>query len=170
MKILNLVRHSKSSYDLNIEDDFDRPLSEKGRVDASNLNDHLKEYNFPRHTIICSTSIRTRETYNFLEYSLNSNSKVFFLNELYLANYMEIIKLIRVYSKNNMLTVIGHNTGVSDLLSLIIGNFKIIDMPTSSIAQLKITSKDSIINEKSGEINFYLKSEENKIIDLVTQL
>ena len=82
---------------------------------------------------------------------------------------MEIIKLIRIYSKNNMLTVIGHNTGVSDLLSLIIGDFKIIDMPTSSIAQLKITSKDSIINEKSGEINFYLKSEENKIIDLVTQ-
>ena len=37
MKILNLVRHSKSSYDLNIEDDFDRPLSEKGKIGRAHV-------------------------------------------------------------------------------------------------------------------------------------
>ena len=87
MRILNLIRHAKSSHDLDLEDDFDRPLTDRGRADAKSLDDHLNAYNFPKHTIICSNSIRTRETYNCLECSLNSNSDVFYLDELYLANY-----------------------------------------------------------------------------------
>lgn len=167
MRILNLIRHAKSSHDLDLEDDFDRPLTDRGRADAKSLDDHLNAYNFPKHTIICSNSIRTRETYNCLECSLNSNSDVFYLDELYLANYREIIKLIKVYKKSNMLTVIGHNTGISDLLSFILGDFKLPDMATSSIAQIEVPKKNTLIEEGSGKVVLYLRSKENKIKNLL---
>ena len=68
-----------------------------------------------------------------------------------------------------MLTIVGHNPGVSDLLSYLSGNFSLDDMPTSSMAQLEFSKRNKTgLHESSAKINFYIQSKDNSIINLLT--
>ena len=53
----------------------------------------------------------------------------------------EIIKELNLEEKLSMVTIVGHNPGLSDLLVFFSGRFGLQDMPTSSIAQLEFTEK-----------------------------
>ena len=43
MKTLIVVRHAKSSWDSDSQQDFDRPLNERGKRDAPDMAQRLKE-------------------------------------------------------------------------------------------------------------------------------
>ena len=169
MKILNIIRHAKSAKDDSSKDDIRRPITKIGKANADFLNNYLVRYNFKKHKILCSTSLRTRQTLQCLSRSLNNESEIIYSYDLYLANFKKVIKEIFPESKTNTITIIGHNPGVSDLLSYLSGNFYLHDMPTSSIAQLEFLRKDrQDLHESSAKINFYIQSEDNSIINLLT--
>ncbi len=168
MKVLNLIRHGKASHDASIDNDFKRPLNEKGESNSSFLNEHLAQYNFNRHKILCSTALRTKETLNCLKDALNLNSKIIYTNDLYLANFREIIKELNLEEELSMVTIVGHNPGLSDLLVFFSGRFGLQDMPTSSIAQLEFTEKrKKNLSESSAKINFFVQSKDGTIINLL---
>ena len=71
-----------------------------------------------------------------VEFSLNEKSRIIFTDDLYLANVRTIYELIIKESKSYMITIIGHNPGLSDILSFFTGKYDIPDLKTSSVAQI----------------------------------
>ena len=53
------------------KNDFERELAERGQEDSKFLDSFLFRYSFKKHKILCSTSIRTLQTYQNLKFSLN---------------------------------------------------------------------------------------------------
>lgn len=166
MKFLNIIRHSES--ETNSKDDFLRTLNDEGIKDAINLDNYLIQHNFKKHKIICSTSKRTRETLGYLQNSLNPESKVIFSQDAYLGTFKKLLKEITLEAKNTRtITLIGHNPGLSDLLSYLIGNYDMRDMGTTSIASLSFYNQgQDITYEGTAKLDFFVQSKNNIIIDL----
>src|ERR671921_212111 len=61
-RTLVLVRHAKSSWDLDV-DDHERPLSGRGRRDAVAIGQELAKRGIRPDLVLCSTAVRTRETW-----------------------------------------------------------------------------------------------------------
>tara|TARA_B100000161_G_scaffold210099_1_gene154928 strand:- start:903 stop:1400 length:498 start_codon:yes stop_codon:yes gene_type:complete len=164
MRFLNIIRHAKAENDYT-KNDFERELAERGQEDSKFLDSFLFRYSFKKHKILCSTSIRTLQTYQNLKFSLNEKSRIIFTDDLYLANARTIYELIIKESKSYMITIIGHNPGLSDILSFFTGKYDIPDLKTSSVAQI-IFNDTKKINEGDGTLKFLIQSKNNEIISL----
>ena len=164
MRFLNIIRHAEAENDYS-KNDFERELAERGQEDSKFLDSFLFRYSFKKHKILCSTSIRTLQTYQNLKFSLNEKSRIIFTDDLYLANVRTIYELIIKESKSYMITIIGHNPGLSDILSFFTGKYDIPDLKTSSVAQI-IFNDTKKINEGDGTLKFLIQSKNNEIISL----
>tara|TARA_B100001996_G_C18599681_1_gene569332 strand:+ start:524 stop:1027 length:504 start_codon:yes stop_codon:yes gene_type:complete len=167
MKYLNIIRHGDAEAQSLVKKDFLRNLTDNGEKDLRLLDQHLIKYDFKKHKIICSASLRTKQTLDSLKMSLNPESKVFYSNDIYLGTFKTLLSYIMLEENNaHMLTIIAHNPGVSDLLSYITGEYETRDMGTSTIASVIIDCKQSRTLEGSGRLQFYVQSKNNIIIDL----
>ena len=165
MKFLNLIRHGNSESDF-LKNDFDRELDQVGHNNCKNLDSFLYRYSFKKHKILCSSSKRTSQTLESLRFSLNENSKIIYDENIYLANMKTLYNLLVKESSSYMITIIGHNPGLSDLLSYLTGNYGIPDLETCSVAQI-IFDNPKVIIEGSGKLKFMIKSANNGIISLI---
>ena len=167
MKYLNIIRHADAEAQSLVKKDFFRNLTDTGEKDLKVLDEHLIQYDFKKHKIICSASLRTKQTLNSLKMSLNPESKVFYSNDIYLGTFKTLLSYILLEENNaHMLTIIAHNPGVSDLLSYVTGEYETRDMGTSAVASVIIDSKKAATLEGSGKLQFYVQSKNNIIIDL----
>tara|TARA_B100001939_G_scaffold194799_1_gene167535 strand:+ start:4195 stop:4692 length:498 start_codon:yes stop_codon:yes gene_type:complete len=165
MKFLNIIRHGEAENSL-IKNDFDRELSLKGHEDLKELNKFLFQFVLKKHKIICSTSKRTIQTYENIKYSLNEDSNLLLTDDLYLANLKTIYNVILEQKKSRMITIIGHNPGVSDLVSFFTSNYEIPDLNTSSIAQIYFDN-DKKIGEGEGSIKFIVQANNKSIKSII---
>ena len=158
---LYLLRHAKSSWE-SYEDDHDRVLSDRGRKDACTLGEYIYKNNINVENTLCSSSHRTRETiYTINKVSPNSVNEINYLDSLYHASSNKIKEIIKNYT-NKSLLIVGHNPGISELISdLLKSNF--IDYPTCVFAQFKLISHD-IANAKAQII---IRPKDKKIINLL---
>tara|TARA_B100000212_G_scaffold112237_2_gene83615 strand:- start:34 stop:540 length:507 start_codon:yes stop_codon:yes gene_type:complete len=168
MKFLNLIRHGNAEIN-HKKNDFDRELDSNGNSDLDYLDKFLYRYSFKKHKILCSASLRTIQTLNSLKFSLNEDSRVEIEDSLYLANMKTIWDLIYKNKKSYMISIIGHNPGLSDILSFFTGNFELPDLKTSTIAQIFFKDSD-LSNEGAGELKFMVQSKNNDIISLSSEI
>lgn len=117
---LYLIRHAKTEKTATSGDDFDRELAEKGRLQATKLNDFITDYDFNNVDIWCSDAIRTTQTLSLIDTSFPSIN-IEFKSELYLASATEIRELIWNAKSQKDLLIIGHNEGISDIASYFLG-------------------------------------------------
>ena len=158
---LYLLRHAKSSWE-SYEDDYDRVLSERGRNDACTLGEYLRKNNINFENTLCSSSQRTRETISIIStVSPHSIDKINYLDSLYHASSNKIKEIIQNHDSKSLL-IVGHNPGISELISdLLKSNF--IDYPTCVFAQFNLISQD-IAN---AEVQIIIRPKEKKIINLL---
>ena len=158
---LYLLRHAKSSWE-SYEDDYDRVLSERGRNDACTLGEYLRKNNINFENTLCSSSQRTRETISIINtVSPHSIDEVNYLDSLYHASSNKIKEIVQNCS-NKSLLIVGHNPGVSELISdLLKSNF--IDYPTCVFAQFKLASDDVT----SARVQIIIRPKNKKIINLL---
>tara|TARA_Y100000996_G_C22323617_1_gene561441 strand:- start:173 stop:655 length:483 start_codon:yes stop_codon:yes gene_type:complete len=158
---LYLLRHAKSSWE-SYEDDHDRVLSERGRNDASTLGEYLHKNNINFENTLCSSSQRTRETVSIInEASPHSIDEINYLDSLYHATSNKIKEIVQKCS-NKSLLIVGHNPGVSELISdLLKSHF--VDYPTCVFAQFKLTSHD----DACARAQMIIRPKEKKIINLM---
>ena len=158
---LYLLRHAKSSWE-SYEDDHDRVLSERGRNDASTLGEYLHENNINFENTLCSSSQRTRETISIInKVSPHSIDEINYLNSLYHASSNKIKEVVQNYS-NKSLLIVGHNPGISELISdFLKSNF--VDYPTCVFAQFKLTSLDVT----DARVQTVIRPKNKKIINLL---
>ena len=118
-RTLVLVRHGKSSWDLDV-DDHERPLSARGRRDAEAIGRFLSEHSMRPDLVYCSTATRTRQTWECAMAGGATAKEVQYRREIYQAWVPELLKLIRSAPEEiNSLLVLGHAPGVPDLVEYI---------------------------------------------------
>jgi len=123
MLSLALLRHTKSSWETGEQDDFDRPLNERGRNAAPIMGEALKSIAFEPQLILCSPAKRTRETLELLELShKRSHENVLFDEQLYLTNPETLLdRLHQVAPTSKRVLLIGHNPGLHGLALMLAG-------------------------------------------------
>lgn len=116
MPTLMLLRHAKSSQDDPKLDDHDRPLAERGRKDAPRMGRHMRAQTWEPALVLCSTSARTRETWELVAPELKTRPNVRFDRALYLAEWPALLAIVQgTPAATNSLLLIGHNPGLGQL-------------------------------------------------------
>jgi phosphohistidine phosphatase len=119
MKTLHLLRHAKSSWDDPSLSDEERPLSPRGRRAATAMAHHFQEKRMAPDRVLCSPSLRTRQTLDYLIPVLGSpenGGDVVFEPVIYEASPHELLELIRsTPPETSSLLLIGHNPGLASL-------------------------------------------------------
>ena len=146
MKKLYILRHAKSDYPDDINDDHARPLNKKGQKDCKLIGNYLIQHNINLQVILSSDAVRTKETItNILRVSGN-RTEVNFSNKLYLATAGEIIKQIgKDAGDAESVMVVAHNPGVWQLAQILTqsGDYDLLKQlatkyPTASMACFSI--------------------------------
>ncbi|MFI6420399.1 SixA phosphatase family protein [Streptomyces sp. NPDC050842] len=115
-----LLRHAKA--DWSDESDHERPLAERGRADAPVAGRRLAGTGIAFDLALCSTAVRTRETWKLAVHELPERPKTVYEDRLYEASLGELIALLNETSEDvDDLLVIGHNPGMHALAEALAG-------------------------------------------------
>lgn len=116
MPTLMLLRHAKSDHEDPKLGDHERPLSKRGREDAPRMGEHMRAQNWEPELVLCSTSERTRETWDLVAPKLESQPTVRFDRALYLAAWPALLSIVQGAPDDvSSLLLIGHNPGTEQL-------------------------------------------------------
>ena len=113
MDRLILMRHAKAERRSASGEDFDRPLTEEGRRDATVIGVALAKDGLAPSLALVSASQRTVETWEAMQGSF-PKARMQVLRNLYNAAPMEILDALEGVTAATVL-VVGHNPGIHEL-------------------------------------------------------
>lgn len=139
MKQLLIIRHAKSSWANSNEDDFDRPLNDRGRKNAPDMADRLLKRSIQPDIIVSSAAKRTVETSLLMMKQLGlQQQQLVIKKELYLAAPETIMQtILSMDDAWQTAAIIAHNPGVTDFVNTLC-EVKVDDMPTCAVYAIQI--------------------------------
>ena len=114
---LILVRHAKSDWSEAGQDDFDRPLNERGRREAPLIGRWLAERKHRPEVALVSAARRTVETWELGSEALPEVT-VDVARRLYLASPESILEAVH-RRKEACVIVVGHSPGIGECAALL---------------------------------------------------
>ncbi|ABG59600.1 SixA phosphatase family protein [Cytophaga hutchinsonii] len=136
-KTLILIRHGKSDWSNNGEKDFDRPLNNRGNMDAPRMGGKLHDMGIMPDLIVSSPSLRTTLTAEYICEQIHYPfEKVDFQEDIYEASVRTLLKVVNeLDEKNQTVIIVGHNPGFSYLAEYLSGTV-VGNIPTCGIVEL----------------------------------
>ena len=124
MKTALLLRHAKSAWGTPGLADHERPLNDRGEQAARRMADYIARDAPPPDLILCSTSVRTRQTLAALVPRLPAPAPPIALEKgLYLASETALFARLRaIPDETDTVLLIGHNEGIWQLAELLAGH------------------------------------------------
>lgn len=121
MRTLSLLRHAKSSWDDEMQADFDRPLAPRGEKAAPLMGRHMREIGLRPDLVICSPAVRTRQTAKLaLKQLAIPKLPIVYDKAIYEAATGDLLaRLQRVERTVGHVLMIGHNPGLQRLVMLL---------------------------------------------------
>jgi phosphohistidine phosphatase len=141
-KRLHLLRHAKSSWDDPELPDRERPLAPRGRKAAKRIGRYLEEAGVRPDLVLCSPSVRTRQTLERIARGLPEGTPVELEDGLYGTGASALIERLRLLPDElETVLVIAHNPGLHDLARLLAGPGPSVErldetFPTGALATL----------------------------------
>lgn len=118
LRRLYLLRHAKSSWDDPALADHDRPLAARGRRAGELLAEHVRAAGIAPRLVLCSTSVRTRETLALVK--LPGEPVVLYERGLYDATARGLLERLRAIRDDvDAAMLVGHSTEIEDLALLL---------------------------------------------------
>jgi len=118
-RVLVLLRHAKSSWRDSELGDRDRPLNARGDRAGRLLAAYFARQP-PPDLVLCSSALRTRETFAHIARAYSAPPPVLMEDGLYLADARAIMQRIEAVPDSvEFLLVIGHNPGLHELASML---------------------------------------------------
>ena len=158
MKNLLLIRHAKSSWKDDNLPDIERPLNKRGLRDAPFMGKLLKtKHDIKPEMAVSSNAVRAAETAKvFCKETGMPKEKLFFTEELYLADAGEMLKVINAVDDSvSSVMIFGHNPGITNLANILSGEF-IENIPTAGTVGLNYTEGSwSILKKGSCTLSFF---------------
>ena len=110
------LRQAKSSWDDPGLPDPDRPLAPRGRRAADLLAAHLVTSDIRPSVVLCSSSLRTRQTLAAILPALGDALQIRIERALYVAGAAQLLeRLRRLPNRVSSAMLIAHNPGIQDL-------------------------------------------------------
>lgn len=116
-----LFRHAKADWpDVS---DHERPLAERGRMDAATAGRKLADSGIPFDLAVCSTAERTRETWKLAVQEFPQRPRTVYEERVYEASPGQLIAVLNETPDDarNVL-LIGHNPGMHGLADVLAGS------------------------------------------------
>jgi phosphohistidine phosphatase len=154
MPELLLARHAKSDYPPGV-DDHARPLAQRGRRDAHALGVWLSAKAGPLDRIVISTSTRTRQTWEIASSHLEAGLPCEFTDNIYEADWRELLTVARESGPSQRTLLIGHNPGMEDLATILATNSLPAmheKFPTSAVARLTFEGSWEQLDQHGAEL------------------
>jgi phosphohistidine phosphatase len=119
---LTLIRHAKSSWENPALSDHDRPLAPRGQAAAPRVA-HWLAGHMPRpDLVICSTAVRTQETWTLLRTAWQPEPTCTLSAGLYMAEAPALLAIINQTAPAvRHLALVGHNPGLHELALMLAG-------------------------------------------------
>ncbi|MCK5748005.1 histidine phosphatase family protein [Oricola sp.] len=121
MKTLYLLRHAKSSWDDPSLDDFDRPLSKRGRKAAPLIGRYMAERNWQPDLALVSPAVRARDTWHLVASEMPKPVETRFEPSIYMAEPEALLALLRNTDTPGSVILVGHNPGLEQLAARLAG-------------------------------------------------
>jgi phosphohistidine phosphatase len=147
---LYIIRHAAAEQG-NYHKDFHRVLRTKGQQQLPKMSRFILRHPPKQLAAYCSTSQRTKQTYEGIKLGLN-NESITFHDELYHASLQDLLDFIwGCDTQGKDVAIIGHNPGLSALATyfsgeeifLRTGGIVVLEFPFESVREL---------SQDSGEI------------------
>jgi len=140
MKKITFLRHSKSSWDYNL-DDIDRPLNNSGVVKIKKVAESSKAQFVKSDIIFSSSATRAIHTSLILTRSLSINSnRISICEDLYTFEFNEVVNFInKIENKYSEVVLVGHNPAYTEISNYFSEN-KILNLPTARWFSIKFDS------------------------------
>ncbi|MFJ3929527.1 MULTISPECIES: SixA phosphatase family protein [unclassified Streptomyces] len=157
-----LLRHAKADWPQ--VSDHERPLADRGRMDAPVAGRRLAQAGIAFDLALCSTATRTRETWKLVVHELPHRPRTVYEERLYEASLGELIALLNeVPDEVGDLLVIGHNPGMHALADALAGSVEGDTLsrmnqdgfPTSAYAVVGFTGPWKTLEHGSGRLLDY---------------
>ncbi|MEV7286026.1 histidine phosphatase family protein [Streptomyces sp. NPDC093252] len=115
-----LFRHAKADWPQ--VNDHERPLAERGRLDAAEAGRRLTDTGIAFDLALCSTATRTRETWKLAVQEFPHRPKTVYEERIYEAAPGDLIALLNETPDDvRNILLIGHNPGVQGLAEVLSG-------------------------------------------------
>ena len=137
-----MIRHAKSSWANAGQDDFDRPLNDRGNRDAPAMAEQLLKDDVKIDAFISSPANRAITTATHFAKAYGSGKKEIVQHaELYHAMPPAFLKVIGKISDDvKTAAIFSHNPGITDFVNLLT-DARIDNMPTCGIFAIKADIK-----------------------------
>jgi len=121
MKKLYLVRHADA--EAATEQDIDRQLSDAGRKEATVLAETVSNKKVSCDVVFCSSAIRARQTCKEIMSSINAETTVQYLDELYYIDLKKAMEFLKGLDDSyESVVIVSHNPTMSDLAITLVGS------------------------------------------------
>ncbi|WAZ20785.1 histidine phosphatase family protein [Streptomyces cinnabarinus] len=115
-----LFRHAKADWPQ--VTDHERPLADRGRMDAAVAGRKLADTGIAFDLALCSTATRTRETWKLAVHEFQHRPKTVYEERIYEASPGELIAVLNETPDDvRDVVLIGHNPGVHGLTDILSG-------------------------------------------------
>lgn len=145
-RTIALLRHAKSSYPLGVAD-HDRPLADRGRLDAPVAGRVLRERVGVPDLVLVSTAVRARQTWELAGSAFEHPPHHADEPRIYEASVDDLLLLVReVPDRVQRLVLVGHNPGLEEFAYVLSGDASdpsvvaamSVKFPTSGLAVLTV--------------------------------
>ena len=158
MRKLLLLRHAKAVPAESAPDDFERGLNARGKAAAQAVARHFADTRLQPDLVLCSSSLRTRETLAELLPAMPQDCGIAVENGLYMASAPRLLERLRNAPDNIVCQLlIGHNPGLERLARLLAGSGPEAKMaamrgkfPTAALAILEFAGENWRAIDKDG--------------------
>lgn len=164
MRRLLLLRHSKTERPEPGERDRDRKLTPRGRADAPLIGAYMARHRLIPDLVLVSPAQRTLETGALVAAALSKSPRVAKDERIYNAATQTLADLIRETGDARTLLVIGHNPGLHDLATALIGSGDVEarenlkeKLPTSGLVVIDFAFDDwSELHDNAGRLERFV--------------
>src|SRR5215217_5847539 len=157
MKTLILVRHAKSSWDVIGQKDFDRVLNDRGKKDAPEMAQRLKEKGLKVDLFVSSPAKRAHKTAKyFAEAFKTDKDDIVLIDQLYEAPLDTFYEVVRgLNNKYDVVALFAHNPGITAFVNTLT-EVHTDNMPTCSLFAVQVdTDSWNTFKESNKKFLFF---------------
>lgn len=152
-RIVIFMRHGKAEDPDNFENDFERTLQKRGRLEVFEAAAKLKDKDFVPDVIISSPAFRTITTARIASSALGVQThNIHYFSKMYMGNMNSYLDAANSTNKKTIMLV-GHNPAVGDLAMHFSDN-RIMGFPTSAMAVFRF-KENEISLDSNAELLYY---------------
>lgn len=153
MLTLYLLRHAKSSWDDTSQQDFERPLANRGREACALIGEFIHEKGIDFDLVLVSTAVRTRETIESIKEHARFRAEVRYDKRIYEATVSQLLEIIaQIDDDRETVLLVGHNPGIEGLLVLLTGEQQQVSTANFAKINLKVTKwSTNLVNKGTLE-------------------